>query len=158
VTCDRCDCEATVETAWGDTFCAHCYEAGPTTDLCPNCSEPDSTGTPVASVAVGSDAPVPAHSPVGTGAVIRPSLDEMEGALFACLNSYQRENRGDGPALARLVTAEHAIDVLRLAVTVAKAYRTQGHAQADDPDYWQLWVPKVVAELGDELIRKVARS
>ncbi len=57
-----------------------------------------------------------------------------------------------------LATAEHAQLVLHLAVTVAKAYRTQGHAQANDPDYWQLWVPKVVAELADELMRKVARS
>jgi hypothetical protein len=155
VTCDRCDCEATVETAWGDTFCSWHYEQGPTTDLCPNCSEPDSTGTPVASVAVGSDAPVPAHSPVGTGAVIRPSLEDMERVLGRAI-AYAWV---DG-ALHPVESAEayHAMEVLRLAVTVAKAYRTQGHTQADDPDYWQLWVPKVVAELGDELIRKVARS
>jgi len=149
-----------VETAWGDTFCAHCYEAGPTTDPCPNCSEPDSTGTPVASVAVGSDAPVPAHSPVGTGAVIRPSLEDMENELWEVVWFYFHKFPGphtEDSTRTREV-AEHAISVLRLAVTVAKAYRTQGHAQADDPDYWQLWVPKVVAELGDELIRKVARS
>jgi len=153
VTCDRCDCEATVETAWGDTFCLSCYNAGPTTDPCPNCSEPASA-TPVG-VEGGSDAPVPAHSPVGTGAVIRPSLEDMVDVLSSCIVVAD----GDGALRPdELKMADHAIDVLVLAVDVAKAYRTQGHAQADDPDYWQLWVPKVVAELGDELIRKVARS
>ena len=154
MTCDRCDCEATVETAWGDTFCNSCYEAGPTTDLCPNCSEPASA-TPVG-VEGGSDAPVPAHSPVGTGAVIRPSLEDMQQSLRVCVQFY--EDEAFDPSHAVIDTALHALGVLRIAVDVAKAYRTQGHAQADDPDYWQLWVPKVVAELGDELIRKVARS
>jgi hypothetical protein len=154
VTCDRCDCEATVETAWGDTFCSWHYEQGPTTDLCPNCSEPASA-TPVG-VEGGSDAPVPAHSPVGTGAVIRPSLEDMQQSLRLCVQFY--EDEAHQPSGAVIDTALHALGVLRIAVDVAKAYRTQGHAQADDPDYWQLWVPKVVAELGDELIRKVARS
>jgi hypothetical protein len=155
VTCDRCDCEATVETAWGDTFCAHCYNAGPTTDPCPNCSSEPASATPVG-VEGGSDAPVPAHSPVGTGAVIRPSLEDMQQSLRVCVQFY--EDEAHQPSGAVIDTALHALGVLRIAVDVAKAYRTQGHAQADDPDYWQLWVPKVVAELGDELIRKVARS
>ena len=153
MTCDRCDCEATVETAWGDTFCLWHYEQGPTTDLCPNCSEPASA-TPVG-VEGGSDAPVPAHSPVGTGAAIRPSLDDMLSGLNYCVAVTRNEGLLNGREYEIM---RHTADVLRLAVTVAKAYRTQGHAQADDPDYWQLWVPKVVAELGDELIRKVARS
>ncbi len=153
MTCDRCDCEATVETAWGDTFCSWHYEQGPTTDLCPNCSEPASA-TPVG-VEGGSDAPVPAHSPVGTGAVIRPSLEDMQAGLNWCISVTLNQQLLNARELEKV---QHAVSVLGLAVTVAKAYRTQGHAQADDPDYWQLWVPKVVAELGDELIRKVARS
>ena len=155
MTCDRCDCSASVETAWGDTFCSWCYTNAPTADPCPNCSSEPASATPVASVAVGSDAPVPAHSPVGTGAAIRPSLDDMLSGLNYCVAVTRNEGLLNGREYEIM---RHTADVLRLAVTVAKAYRTQGHAQADDPDYWQLWVPKVVAELGDELIRKVARS
>jgi hypothetical protein len=153
--CLHCSCPATVEIVTGEWLCEHHFDQVPRNeaDPCPNCSEPASA-TPVG-VEGGSDAPVPAHSPVGTGAVIRPSLEDMEAGLKWCANATM--NSG---LLSRreYEVMQHTADVLRLAVTVAKAYRTQGHAQADDPDYWQLWVPKVVAELGDELIRKVARS
>jgi hypothetical protein len=78
----------------------------------------------------------------------------MQAGLNWCISVTLNQQLLNARELEKV---QHAVSVLGLAVTVAKAYRTQGHAQADDPDYWQLWVPKVVAELGDELIRKVAR-
>ncbi len=156
MTCDRCACDAKVETAWGDTYCGWCYSNAPTTDPCPNCSERASADTPVVGVVGGSDAPAPTHSPVGAGAVIRPSLDDMAVALRLCVQFFEDEADPD-PWTAG--TALHALGVFRDAVTACIEYRRLRHDPADEPGYQVIRtdVPNELMELASSVMRRVAR-
>lgn len=155
MSCDRCACEANVETAWGDWLCTRCYDAAPTTDPCPNCSEPASA-TPVG-VEGGSDAPAPSYSPKGAGAVIRPSLDDMLQCLRVCVQFYEDEAYGRSEKL--IDCSLHALGVFRDAVTACIEYRRLAHYDADFPGYQVIRtdVPNELAELAASVMRRVAR-
>ena len=156
MTCDRCACDAKVETAWGESYCGWCYANAPTTDLCPNCSGPASA-TPVVGVVGGSDAPAPTYSPTGAGAVIfRPSLDDMCHALRLCVQFFEDEADPD-PWTAG--TALHALGVFRDAVTACIEYRRLRHDPADEPGYQVIRtdVPNELMELASSVMKRVAR-
>ena len=156
MSCDNCACEAKVETAWGDTYCGWCYSNAPTTDPCPNCNSERASVTPV-DVEGSSDAPAPAHSPVGAGAVIRPSLDMMLASLRLCVQFY--EDEAHEPSEGVIDVSLHSLGVFRDAVTACIEYRRLRHDPADEPGYQVIHsdVPDVLMELASSVMRRVAR-
>ena len=85
------------------------------------------------------------------GLWVRKPMADLLDALRLCIQIAE----DDCVEVDLVNTATHALVSFQLAVEAATLYRRQAHNECEDPDYYQLWVPKQVAEMAFDLMRGV---